>query len=260
MQTHFERTAPVEGGAEQQRTLDFAGGISAARPEIQEGLTSFADIQQRMRGPDTSGLHSLQITSGAWERGNPVESAQLTNVAERPVADRNPFIRFDRRASEQFKEELNSASSTVREQLPESLRELLKPVKFQPVRSINNDASLGGLYEPSKNPHEIVISEKGTRGGLESVLKHELGHAFDYLSSKTPLSDNPQFRKLVDQAIQPGSPLARERRNNRDAFYAEVFGDLFAKNLNAPAQDLSVRGAEKLTAAQEWVRARMYGR
>lgn len=255
MQTHFERTAPVDGGTERQRALDFPGGISAERPEIQEGLKSFADIQQRMRGPDTSGLHNLQITSGELERGNTSDSPQMIKVA-----DRNPFIRFDRRASEQFKEELNSTSGAVREQLPESLRELLKPVKFQPVRSINNDAGLGGLYEPSKNPHEIFISEKGTRGGLESVLKHELGHALDYLGSKTPLSDNPQFRRLVDQAIQPGSVLAGEKRNNRATFYAEVFADLFAKNLNAPARDMSVRGAEKLTAAQEWVRERMYGR
>ncbi|MBX9953210.1 MAG: hypothetical protein K2Y39_28810 [Candidatus Obscuribacterales bacterium] len=268
-QTYSDRITPVADAAEHRHSPGSGDGINAANREIREGLNTFAEIQRQMRGPDTSGLHDFQITAAARPlpadnaRGGPdagLEPANISHRAERPVADRNPFIRFDHRASAEFRDQLQATSQSVREQMPEGVRELLAKVQLQPVRSINNDPSLGGLYEPSRDPHKIIVTERGTQGGLESVVKHEFGHAFDHLSSKRPLSDDPQFRRLVDQGITPGSALARERRNNREAFYAEVFGDLFARNLNAPAKDLSVRGAEKLTAAQEWVRAKMHNR
>ena len=267
-QTHFDRITPVADASEHRFAPGSGDGFNAARREIQDGLNTFAEIEKQMRGPDTSGLHSFQITSGetpprldtALGPDARLEPANFSGRAERPLADRNPFIRFDHRASPEFRGALQAAAQSVREQMPESIRELLAKVQLQPVRSINNNPTLGGLYEPTKDPHRIILAEIGTKGGLESVVKHEFGHAFDHLNSRRPLSDDPQFRKLVDQGIAPGSELAREKRNNREFFYAEVFGDLFARNLNAPAHDLSVRGAEKLTAAQEWVRSKMHNR
>ena len=247
----FEQVSTVDAAFERVDARANVGGVSAANQEIQDGLKNFAEVQQTMRGPDTSGLHPFGLTSDFAQRG-PLAGAEM------PVADRPPKI--DYRASIQFRNELPSAAQTVKEQMPNSVRAVLEKVQFQPVRSIDNDPRNGALYDYTGNPYKIKVSEIGTRNGLESVLKHEYGHAFDFLSARPPLSDNPQFRKLVDQGIQPGSRLAMEKRNNPRDFYAEVFGDLFARNLNAPARDLSIPEAARLTAAQDWVRAKMYRR
>lgn len=265
-QVSSERFSNTDGALERAQPSDQSGGITAANREIQDGLRNFADVQQRMRGSETSGLQTLQLTFGPNDAPTvPGSSTRLDNTDTPAVvqraAEQHPFIRFDTRASEQFKGDLRDTTQRVREQMPPAVRDVLANVQVRPVRSINNDPYLGGLYDPVKNSHEINISEKGTKGGLESVLKHEFGHPFDFLSGgKKPLSDDPQFRRLVDQGIQPGSDLAKQRKGMPGSFYAEVFADLFAKNLNAPAADLSVRGADKLTAAQEWIRAKMYGR
>lgn len=181
---------------------------------------------------------------------------------ERPT-EHHPADRIDYNASDRFREQLRITTESLRQQMPPLVRDTLSSVQVQPVKSISDAQTgqqAGGMYDAERNPHRILMSERGSRGAVEAVLKHEFGHPFDYLSSKPMLSENPQFRKLVNDAVSRDPGLRAERRRNPDGFYAEVFADMFASNLRASSRDLTMpNGDRRMPEVKEWVRTRMYG-
>lgn len=163
----------------------------------------------------------------------------------------------DARASEKFKGEHDRTVQSVRDQLPEGVRETLKDIKTTPVRSIMHGEA-GGVYDPDSK--ELLLAEKRPGNvSLESVVKHEFGHAYDFNQKDgKPLSEDKEFRKLVDDYTKKHPELRAQKRGQGDNYYGEIFADLFAANLKAPGRDLAAPNVDRqMPEAKEWVRRKM---
>ncbi|MBX3073359.1 hypothetical protein KF913_05520 [Candidatus Obscuribacterales bacterium] len=163
----------------------------------------------------------------------------------------------DARASERFKSEHDRTVQSVRDQMPEGVRDTLKDIKTTPVRSILHGEA-GGVYDPDSK--ELLLAEKRPGNvSLESVVKHEFGHAYDFNQKDgKPLSEDKEFRKMVDDYTKKHPELRMQKRAQGDSYYGEVFADLFAANLNAPGKDLAAPHVDRqMPAAKDWVRRKM---
>lgn len=241
----------------------FENNINSAPLALEAGLFQSGQLlessrqlrEDTQREVQAGSLPDLQLVNSP---GNLPEARRIERSQERQPADR-----IDYNASDRFKEQLRSTTESVRQQMPPLVRDILSNVQVQPVKSITDvqtGQQAGGMYAVERDPNRILMSERGSRGAVEAVLKHEFGHPFDYLSSKPMLSENPQFRKLVNDAVRRDPGLRAERHRNPDGFYAEVFADMFARNLGAPSRDLTMQnGDRRMPEVRNWVRARMYG-
>lgn len=164
---------------------------------------------------------------------------------------------IDRNASHKFRHEVRQAKGQVLQGMPEHLRELLKDVPVNPVRSITDNES-GDKINGTHGPDGINLSEvREGNAPLDTILKHEYGHAFDE-TSDPPYSQDPEYRKMIDDAIENDPELKKMRDEDPDGFYAEMFADLFASNLGARGRDLTLPYADRLFAgAREWVKSKM---
>jgi len=228
------------GNGTPEVTLASAGGVGNGRPEL------------AVAGAGREGRTDRAERPGAGDVGQ-AEGAE----------DKPPEV--DRRASQRFISEHDRVVESVRQQMPPGVRETLKDIGSTPVRSIERGAA-AGVYDP--NTKELLLAERRPMNApLESVAKHEFGHAFDFNQPDgKPLSENPEFRKLVDDYVSRNpqlrmmrdGPPGRPQEGMKDQFYGEIFADMFARNLNAPRRDLSTGPIDRqMPAVQDWVRRRM---
>lgn len=164
---------------------------------------------------------------------------------------------IDWNASEGFKKEVEDTRTKVLSEMPEHLREYLTEVPTVAVGSIA-DAESGEPANGELGPDGLLLAEKRYgEGSLETILKHEYGHAFDQ-AADPPFSEDPNFRKLVDEAVQRNPFLNQLKRMLGEEFYAEIFADLFANNLSAPGRELSMPHMNRIMPkARDWIRQRM---
>lgn len=166
---------------------------------------------------------------------------------------------IDRKASSKFVAEARRATQNVRDGLPEGVRDVLKDVEVTPVKSLK-DRKSGDTVNGAYGNDELMIAEKRIgKAKLESVIKHEFGHAFDEQKENgKELSEDPEFRKLVDAGTSKDRLLQRIKKDDPQSYYAEVFADLFASNLKAPSNDLAIPFLDKrLPGATDWVKRQM---
>ncbi len=168
-----------------------------------------------------------------------------------------PRETIDPNASHKFRHEVRQAKGQVLQAMPEHLRQLLKDVPVNPVRSITHNES-GDKINGTHGPDGINLSEvREGNAPLDTILKHEYGHAFDE-TADPPYSQDPEYRKKIDDAIKNDPELKRMRDEDPDGFYAEMFADLFGSNLGARGRDLTLPYADRLFAsAREWVKGKM---
>lgn len=187
----------------------------------------------------------------------------LDSRTRKPPHDHAPFgeqERIDRHASPQFKAEAASTAERIRAQLPDHVRDAVKNVRIEPVKSISHKREgfpINGAYNDN---HMIIAEKRFGPAKLETVMKHEFGHAFDdnQPGGKPPLSTTPEFRRLVDKGAGRDPRLKEMRAGDRDTYYAEIFADLFARSINAPSRDLAVPHLDRqLPAAYDWVRRKV---
>lgn len=171
---------------------------------------------------------------------------------EPTIVDRNPSPRFVR--------ELRGVTDRVMSQMPPKVAEAIRGLGVTPVRSIT-DRESGDRVNGSFDGNEVLVAERRLgNAALESIVKHEIGHAFDATGPDgKERSEDPEFRKLVDEVVRRDPQLQRIKREQGEGFYAEIFADLFASNLNAPSRDLSISHIDRvMSKAREWVRRQMF--
>lgn len=164
---------------------------------------------------------------------------------------------IDHNASEEFKKEVEKTAQQVLDQMPEHLRDLLKDIPVNGVKSITTNSGdiVNGTFF---GPEGILLAEE--RDGdapLETIAQHEYGHAFDE-TRDPPYSHDPEYRKMIDDAIENDPDLKEARDENPEEFYAEIFADLFASNLGARSEHLSAPNIDQqMAAAKEWIKQKM---
>lgn len=230
---------------------DSSGGVNGAKP--------FQALSDTGLGQSQPGSKDQPIQLAA--AGSRTETRETRSVGrDRHNHDHGrdegrPPV--DARASEKFKGEHDRTVQSVRDQLPEGVRETLKDIKTTPVRSIMHGEA-GGVYDPDSK--ELLLAEKRPGNvNLESVVKHEFGHAYDFNQKDgKPLSEDKEFRKMVDDYTKKHPDLRAQKRGQGDNYYGEVFADLFAANLRTPGRDLAAPHVDRqMPDAKEWVRRKM---
>lgn len=160
-------------------------------------------------------------------------------------------------ASPVFRKEVEDTKQRVLQGMPEHLQKLLKDTPLTAVKSMSIKET-GDLINGRHGPEGIFLSEeRDGNAPLDTILKHEYGHEFD-MTRNPSYSEDPEFRKRIDEAIENDPQLKAGRDENPDDFYAEMFADLFASNLGADGKDLTLPHADrKMAAAKEWVKQQM---
>ncbi len=195
---------------------------------------------------------------GKPEQGRGHDGPERPGRGDVGQAEESP-MKVDRKPSAKFVSEATQATESVRQQMPANIREALKDVEVTPVKSIKDKQS-GDTVNGAFDENELLIAEKRAGNAkLESIIKHEFGHAFSASEKNGKLmSQDPEFRKLVDKATPRGSELEQIRKEDRDSYYEEVFADLFASNIKAPSRDLAIPNLDRrMPDATDWVKRRM---
>lgn len=164
---------------------------------------------------------------------------------------------IDHNASDKFKQQVEQTSQKVLQGMPEHLRTLLKDVPVGAAKSITHNES-GDKINGTFGPEGIVLAEeRDGNAPLDTILKHEYGHAFDE-TKDPPYSHDPEFRRRIDEALKNDPELRKHRDEDPEGFYAEIFADLFASNLGSRGRDLAIPHVDRqMASAREWVRQKM---
>ncbi|MBX9571995.1 MAG: hypothetical protein K2X77_24090 [Candidatus Obscuribacterales bacterium] len=261
------RSEAVNSFAEGQGKAASAERESNTQREVQNGalpnLNLFDSYREHMQkkeaesgqaGADHS-KHEHKHRHGAPGKDSPADEQKQGDkpgTEEKPQEDEI----VDPNASDRFKQQSDRTNQSVLRQMPEHLRDMMKTVPVDAVKSITHKD--GDPINAMHGADGIKLAEKREGGApLETVLKHEYGHEFDMRNGETPHSANPEFRNLIDKAMK--DPHMRKFRDqDPDQFHAEVFADLFASNLGSRSQHLNIPYSDKMFGqAREWVKQKM---